>query len=86
MRNTIKCARTKLIKIVSAKYGVHNDYVDVTEKFTKLFINKKKICCSDKFFGNEQLQFDSQKTLIVEMMISGKTYMKRFKEGSFIKI
>lgn len=93
LRNSLKAMRVshdslpesnvKEVEIISAKYGSDNDFVDVTDKVTDLYLKKDNIKSSNRLGGDPCPGI--VKFLIVEYIYENEIRTKTVSEGSFLK-
>jgi RNA polymerase sigma factor (sigma-70 family) len=69
--------------ITKAKYGSGMDWVDVTEKASKIYSERFEVKASNRLGGDPC--YGRSKALVIEYTREGKDYVEEIREGKFFK-
>lgn len=73
------------LKIIYAKYGTDNNYIEVTRKVTELLANKKSFLVSNQTFNNDP-DLNQLKSLVIEYVINKTKHKLTAHENHWVKI
>lgn len=72
------------VKVVSAKYGIDNTWLDVSDRVSRYLNSRRKVRASNRLGGDPCK--GASKILLVEYIFEGKEFSTKIKEGELLII